>query len=73
MRAGRKGDRDEMVGWSHQLNGLELEQTLRNNKDKPVLQSMGLQRVGYHLVTEQPILTLDLSSLQKCINYEVPL
>ena len=38
---------DEMVGWHHQLNGHEFEQTLG------VLQFMGLQRVGHDLVTEQ--------------------
>ena len=33
MRAGREeGDRDEMVGWSHQLKGLELEQTLGDSE-----------------------------------------
>ena len=38
---------DEMVGWHHQLNGHEFEQTLG------VLQFMGSQRVGRDLVTEQ--------------------
>ena len=36
-----------MVGWHHQLNGHEFEQTLG------VLQFMGSQRVGRDLVTEQ--------------------
>ena len=47
---------DEMVGWHHQLNGHEFEQTLGKDgrTEKPgVLQSMGLQRVGYDLGTEQ--------------------
>ena len=28
----RKGRQDEMVGWHHQLNELEFEQTLGNSK-----------------------------------------
>ena len=44
----------EMVGWHHQLNGEEFEETRRQWKTgKPsVLQSMGLQRVGHDLVTQ---------------------
>ena len=38
---------DEMVGWHHQLNGHESEQT------PGMLQSMGLQRVGHNFVIEQ--------------------
>ena len=41
---------DEMVGWHHQLNGYEFEQAPGDSEGigKPgVLQSMGLQRVGY--------------------------
>ena len=47
---------DEMAGWPHQLNGHECEQTLGDGEGqgKPgVLQSMGSQRVGHDLVTEQ--------------------
>ena len=46
---------DEAVGWHHQLNGHEFEQTLGDDGgQKPgVLQSMGSQRVGHHWVTEQ--------------------
>ena len=42
--------KDEMVGWHHQLNGHEFEQTLGNGEGqgKPVLQSMGSQRVGHN-------------------------
>ena len=42
---------DEIVGWHHQLNGHEFEQTLEIVMDKEpgVLQSMGLQRVGTQL------------------------
>ena len=39
---------DEMVGWHHQLNGHEFEQTLGvgDEQGKPgVLQSMGSQKV----------------------------
>ena len=38
---------DEMVGWHHQLNGYEFEQTLGDGEEEAgVLQSMGSQRVG---------------------------
>ena len=47
---------DEMVGWDHQLNEHEFEQTSGDSKQrtgKPsVLQFMGLQRVEHNLVTE---------------------
>ena len=45
---------DEMIGWYHQLNGHEFEQTLGDSEGqrKPgVLQSMRLKRVGHNLVT----------------------
>ena len=29
----RRGRQDEMVGWHHQLNGHEFQQTLGNSKD----------------------------------------
>ena len=42
-----------MVGWHYQINGHGFEQTLGDRTEKPeVLQSMGLQRIGYDLVTE---------------------
>ena len=46
---------DEMVGWHHQLNGHESEQTGRwGRTGKPaVLQSLGSQRVRHNLTTEQ--------------------
>ena len=48
--------KDMMVGWHHQLNGHEFEQTPRDGEEqtgKPgVLQSMG-HRVGHHLATEK--------------------
>ena len=47
---------DEMVGWHHQLNGHEFEQTPGDwMTGKPgVLQSTGVQRVGHNWVSEQP-------------------
>ena len=47
--------KDEIVGWHHQLNGCEFEQTQRWwRTGKPtVLQSMGFQRVRHNLETEQ--------------------
>ena len=46
---------DEMVGWHHQLNGLEFEQTRRQRRTgKPgILQITGPPRVRHDLVTEQ--------------------
>ena len=44
---------DEMAGWDHWLNGHEFEQILGDSEEQPgLLQSMGLQRVGYDWVTE---------------------
>ena len=48
---------DEMAGWHHHLSGHEFEQTLGDSEGQEslcysVLQSMGLQRVGHNLVTE---------------------
>ena len=41
---------DELVGWHHQLDGLEFEQALGDGEggNPGVLQSMGLQRVRHH-------------------------
>ena len=47
---------DEIVGWHHQLNGHEFEQTLGYSERQGslgVLQSLGPQRVGHGLATEQ--------------------
>ena len=43
---------NEMVGWHHQLNGCEFEQTLGDGEPERtgklgVLQSMGLRRVRH--------------------------
>ena len=46
---------DEMVGWYHRLNGHESEQMLGDGEGQGrpgMLQSMGSQRVGHDLVTE---------------------
>ena len=45
--------KDERVGWHHQLNGHESEQTAGESEGQRSLQSMGLQRVGHDLVSEQ--------------------
>ena len=47
---------DEMVGWHHWLNGHEFEQTPGESggqRSLAMLQSMGSQRAGHDLVTEQ--------------------
>ena len=50
---------DEMVEWHHWLNGCEFEQTLGDGEEQGtlsrsgMLQSLGSQRVGHHLATEQ--------------------
>ena len=46
---------DERVGWHHQLNRYEFEQTLGDSwhREAGMRQSMGLQKVGHDLVTEQ--------------------
>ena len=44
-----------MVGWYHQLNGHELEQTLGDSERQGSLQSIGTERVGHNLVTEQHV------------------
>ena len=54
-----------MVGWHHQSNGPEFEQTQGDSEgQKPgVLQSTGLQRVGDDLVTEQQQFVTSASQL----------
>ena len=46
---------DEMVGWHHQLNGHEFEQTPSDSEDagEPSMLQLGPQRVGHDLATEQ--------------------
>ena len=44
-----------MVGWHHRLNGHESEQTPGDSEGQGSLQSMGLQRVGHKLATEQQV------------------
>ena len=48
----------EMDGWHHWLNGHKFEQTSRDSEGQGsmgVLQSLGLQRVRYDVMTEQYI------------------
>ena len=43
-----------MPGWHHRLNGHESEQTPGDGEDREAwLQSMGFQRVGHDLATDQ--------------------
>ena len=51
----KRAAEDEMVGWHHQLNGHEFEQTLGEwtTEETSVLQSMGSQRAGYDLETQK--------------------
>ena len=46
---------DEIVGWHHQFNGHELSKVweIMKNRKPGVLQSMGSQRAGHELATEQ--------------------
>ena len=52
---------DEMVGWHHQLNGYEFEQTPADSEGGTpgVLQSMGLQKVRHDWATEWQLILLD--------------
>ena len=43
----RREIEDEMVGWHHQLDGHEFEQTL-GDSERQGSQSVGLQRVGHN-------------------------
>ena len=45
---------NKMVGWHHWLNGHKLEQTQGDSeRQSGVLQSIGSQRVGHDLATQQ--------------------
>ena len=47
---------DEMIGWHHQLNGHEFEQTLGGGEGQGRLAChgpWGLKRVAHNLATEQ--------------------
>ena len=48
---------DEMVGWHHQLNGQQWEQTQGDSERQGSLACCIPQRVGHDLVTEQKQLT----------------
>ena len=61
MQKEKRVTEDKMVGWHHQCNGHELEQTPGDGEGtgRPaVLQSMWSQRAGQDLVTEQQTKTL---------------
>ena len=47
---------DEMVGWHHQLNGHEFEQTPGDGEGQGSLTCCSLGRVRHDLVTEQQFL-----------------
>ena len=47
------GTEDEMVRWHHQVNGHKFEQAPGDSEGQGSLASMGLQRVGHLLLTEQ--------------------
>ena len=50
----KRASEDEVVGWHHQLNGLEFKQTPGDRIGKPgMLQSMGSKGIGHDWVTEQ--------------------
>ena len=45
---------DETVGWHHQLNDMRLSKLLETMKDRDAwCATMGSQRVGHNLATEQ--------------------
>ena len=49
-----------MVGWHHRLNGHQFEETPGDSEEQgslAALQSMGSQRAGHDLVTEQQQMT----------------
>ena len=55
MQKEKSAAEDEMVGWHHQLNGHELEQTLGDSEGQEGLAccSPWDHRVRHNLVTEQ--------------------
>ena len=68
---------DEMIGWQHQFNGHEFEQTLENPLDRGAWQATvhGVTRVRHHLATKPPplpgkvstwIIQNDKQDLQMC-------
>ena len=51
----KAGTEDEMIGWHHQFNGHEFEQTLVDSEGQGSLACCNPwdHRVGHNLVTEQ--------------------
>ena len=65
---GEKGMTENvMVGWHHWLNGHEFEQTPGEwrTENTGVLQSMGSQRVGHNLATEQQQIIKKVHKMKK--------
>ena len=54
----------EMVGWHQQLNGHESGQEIVKDRKLGVLQSLGSQRIGQDLVTEQLLIATSLKNNQ---------
>ena len=57
---------EEMIGWYHQLSGHEFEQIpgdREGTRNPGVLHSLGLQRAGHNLVTEQQQLSTHMPLL----------
>ena len=55
---GRRTTEDKMVGWHHQLNGYEFEQTPGDSEGQGILEccsSWGQQRVLDYFVTKQQL------------------
>ena len=70
-RQKEKGEaEDEIVGWHHQLNGHEFEQTPGEwrTEEPGMLYSMGSQRGGHSLVTEKQQIYIE-NCLRKIIQY----
>ena len=62
MREEKGVTEEKMIEYHHQLNGHEFEQTLGDSGGQRslVLQSMGSQRVGHNLLTEQQQSRIDM-------------
>ena len=63
----KRAAEDVMVGWHHWLNGHEFEQTPGEwrTENTGVLQSMGSQRVGHNLATEQQQIIKKVHKMKK--------
>ena len=52
-RQKKRAAEDEMVGWHHQFNGREFEQTPGDGEEQGSLVCIGLQRVGHKWAADQ--------------------